>query len=84
MDTTIGYIMAKRLAEPAIARVRLLTLELSEDAMTALAAAWQILLAAGGDSALETQTGASRDEVEAILQDFHTFLKEPAPLPMPG
>jgi hypothetical protein len=56
--------MAKRLSEREVASVRLLVLELSEDELTVLAAA--------GD-----QGGASRDEVEAILQDLHTFLKQP-------
>ena len=66
--------MAKKLAEHAVASVRLLTLELSEDEMTVLIAALTALLQAGDDSTIEAKTGASRDEVEAIVQDLHDFL----------
>ena len=66
--------MAKKLAEHAVASVRLLTLELSEDEMIVLIAALTALLQAGDDSTIEAKTGASRDEVEAILQDLHAFL----------
>jgi hypothetical protein len=70
--------MAKRLSEKEVASVRLLVLELSEDELTVLAAALTTLLKERDDHALEAQAGASRDEVEAILQDLHTFLKQPA------
>jgi hypothetical protein len=69
--------MAKRLSERAVARVRLLVLELSEDELTVPAAALTTLLQERDDRALEAQSGASRDEVEAILEDLHTFLKQP-------
>jgi hypothetical protein len=36
------------------------------------------LLKERDDRALEAQAGASRDEVEAILQDLHAFLKQSA------
>jgi hypothetical protein len=58
--------------------VRLLVLELSEDELTVLAAALTTLLKERDDRALEAQAGASRDEVEAILQDLHAFLKQSA------
>ena len=67
--------MAKRLAEHDVASVRLLTLELSEDEITVLTAALTALLQTCDDTALEAKTGASRDEIEAILQDLHAFLK---------
>ena len=69
--------MAKRLSEREIASVRLLVLELSEDELTVLAAALSALLRERDDRAIEAQSGASRDEVDAILEDLHTFLKQP-------
>ena len=69
--------MAKRLSEREAASVRLLILELSEDELTVLAAALTTLLKERDDQAIEAQSGASRDEVEAILEDVHTFLKQP-------
>jgi hypothetical protein len=69
--------MAKRLSEREVASVRLFVLELSEDELTVLAAALTTLLKERDDQALEAQSGASRDEIEAILQDVHTFLKQP-------
>jgi hypothetical protein len=69
--------MAKRLSEREVASVRLLVLELSEDELTVLAAALTTLLKERDDRAIEAQSGASRDEVEAILGDLHTFLKQP-------
>jgi hypothetical protein len=50
-------------------------LELSEDEIMVLAAALTALLQALDDSEIEAKPGASRDEVEAILQDLHTFLR---------
>jgi hypothetical protein len=70
--------MAKRLSEKEVASVRLLVSELSEDELTVLAAALTTLLKEQDDRALEAQAGASRDEVEAILQDLHAFLKQSA------
>jgi hypothetical protein len=70
--------MAKRIAEKEVASVRLLTLELSEDEITVLASALTTLLKERDDRAIEATSSASRDEVEAILQDLHTFLKQPA------
>ena len=70
--------MAKSISEQEVASVRLLTLELSEDEITVLAAALSTLLKERDDRAIEAQSGASRDEVEAILQDLHTFLQQPA------
>ena len=70
--------MAKRISEQEVASVRLLALELSEDEITVLAAALTTLLKERDDRALEAQSGASRDEVEAILQDLHTFLQQPS------
>ena len=69
--------MAKRLSEREVANVRLLVLELSEDELTVLAAALTTLLKQRDDPDIEAQSGASRDEVEAILEDLHTFLKQP-------
>jgi hypothetical protein len=69
--------MAKRLSEREVASVRLLALELSEDELTVLAAALTRLLKEQDDRAIEAQSGASREEVEAILEDVHTFLKQP-------
>jgi hypothetical protein len=68
--------MAKKLSERAVASVRLLVLELSEDELTVLAAALTTLLEQRDDRAIEAQSGASRDEVEGILQDLDTFLKQ--------
>ena len=67
--------MAKRISEREVASVRLLALELSEDEIMVLAAALTSLLQERNDSEIEARSGASRDEVEAILQDLHTFLK---------
>jgi hypothetical protein len=69
--------MAKKLSEREVASVRLLVLELSEDELTVLAAALTTLLKQRDDRAIEAQSGASRDEVEGILQDLDTFLKQP-------
>ena len=69
--------MAKRLSEREVASVRLLILELSEDELTVLAAALTMLLKERDDRAIEAQSGASREEVEAISEDLHTFLKQP-------
>jgi hypothetical protein len=70
--------MAKRISEQEVASVRLLALELSEDEIMVLAAALTALLQALDDSEIEAKSGASRDEVEAILQDLRTFLKSPS------
>jgi catalase (peroxidase I) len=67
--------MPKKMAEHEVASVRLLTLELSEDEITVLVSGLRALLQEDDDSALEAKSGASRDEVEAISQDLHTFLK---------
>jgi hypothetical protein len=69
--------MAKKLSEREVASVRLLVLELSEDEITVLAAALTTLLKQRDDRAIEAQSGASCDEVEGILQDLDTFLKQP-------
>ena len=69
--------MAQRLSEREVASVRLLVLELSEDELMVLAAALTMLLKEGDDRAVEAQSGASREEVEAILEDLRTFLKQP-------
>jgi hypothetical protein len=70
--------MAKRISEQEVASVRLLALELSEDEIMVLAAALTSLLQDLDDSEIEAKSGASRGEVEAILQDLHTFLKPPS------
>ena len=70
--------MAKRFSEQEVASVRLLALELSEDEIMVLVAALTSLLQELNDSEIEAKSGASRDEVEAILQDLHTFLKPPS------
>ena len=70
--------MAKRISEQEVASVRLLALELSEDEIMVLAAALTSLLQDLDDSVIEAKSGASRDEVEAILQDLHTFLQPPS------
>jgi hypothetical protein len=70
--------MAKRISEQEVASVRLLALELSEDEIMVLAAALTSLLQEFSDSEIEAKSGASRDEVEAILQDLYTFLKPPS------
>ena len=75
--------MAKRLSEKDVASVRLLALELSEDEIAVLAAALSTLLKERDDRAIEAQSRASRDEVEAILQDLHTFLKQPVQQSLP-
>lgn len=67
--------MAKRISEKEVASVRLLALELSEDEITVLVSALTMLLKERDDSAIEAKSGASRDEVEAILQDLHAFLQ---------
>ena len=69
--------MAKKLSEREVASVRLLFLELSDDELTVLAAALTTLLKQSDDRAIEAQSGASRDEVEGILQDLDTFLNQP-------
>jgi hypothetical protein len=74
--------MAKKLSERAVASVRLLMLELSEDELIVLAAALTTLLKQRDDRAIEAQSGASRDEVEGILQDLDTFLKQPSQQPL--
>jgi hypothetical protein len=74
--------MARRLSEKEVASVRLLVLELSEDELTVLAAALTRLLKQRDDRAIEAQSGASRDEVEGILQDLDTFLKQPIQQPL--
>jgi hypothetical protein len=70
--------MARRISEKEVASVRLLAVELSEDEVTVLAAALITLLQERDDQEIEAQTGASREEVEAILEDLQTFLKHPA------
>jgi hypothetical protein len=70
--------MAKRIAEQDVASVRLLTVEFSEDELMVLAAALTKLLHDLDDAGIEAASGASREEVEAMLQDVHTFLKQPA------
>jgi hypothetical protein len=70
--------MARRISEKEVVSVRLLILELSEDEITVLAAALTTLLQALDDQGIETRAGASREEVEALLEDLHTFLKQPA------
>ena len=74
--------MAIRLSEKEVSSVRLLVLELSEDELTVLAAALTRLLKQRDDRAIEAQSGASRDEVEGILQDLDTFLKQPIQQPL--
>jgi hypothetical protein len=76
--TRTGLTMAKRISEQEVASVRLLALELSEDEIMVLAAALTSLLQELDDSEIEAKSGASRDEVEAILQDLRTFLKSPS------
>jgi hypothetical protein len=76
--------MAKRTAEKEVASVRLLTLELSKDEITVLASALATLLHKCDDSVIEAKSGASRDEVDAILQDLYTFLQQPSRQPMPS
>ena len=76
--------MAKSISEQEVASVRLLILELSEDEITVLAAALSTLLQECNDRAIEAKAGASRDEVEAILQDLHTFLQQPLHQSMRG
>jgi hypothetical protein len=71
--------MAKRISEQEDASVRLLALELSEDEIMVLASALTSLLQEFDDSEIEAKSGASRDEVEAILQNLHTCLKPPSP-----
>ena len=70
--------MARRISEQEVASVRLLALELSEDEVTVLAAALTRLLQECDDQGIEAKAGASREEVEAIVEDLHTFLKHPA------
>ena len=76
--------MAKRIAEKEVASVRLLTLELSEDEIAVLASALTTLLHECNDSVIEAKSGASRDEVDAILQDLYTCLQQPSRQPMPS
>ena len=70
--------MARRISEKEVASVRLLSLELSEDEVIVLTAALTTLLQDHDDQEIETKAGASREEVEAILEDLHTFIKQPA------
>lgn len=74
--------MAKRISEKEVASVRLLELELSEDELTVLASALTRLLNVCSDGEIEAAAGANRDEVEAILQDLHTFLQHPSRPPI--
>ena len=69
--------MAKRISEKEVASVRLLEVELSGDEMTVLTTALTTLLNTLDDHQLELETGASRDEVEAVLQELNTFLHQP-------
>jgi hypothetical protein len=69
--------MARRISEKEVASVRLLAVELSEDEIAILAAALTTLPQERDDQGIEAQTGASREEVEAILEDLHAFLKHP-------
>lgn len=71
--------MAKRLCEKEVTSVRLLELEVSEDEMAVLTAGLTTLLTLLDDREIEAKSGASRDEVAAILQDLNTFLKQPPP-----
>lgn len=70
--------MARRISEKEVVSVRLLALELSEDEITVLTAALTTLLQDLDDQGIESKAGASREEVEALLEDLHTFLKQPA------
>ncbi len=74
--------MATRIAETEVASVRLLILQLSEDEMTVLASALTTLPQECNDRVLEAKSGASRDEVEAILQDLSIFLRYPVRQPI--
>ena len=47
-----------------------------------LTAALTILLQKLDDQGIEAKAGASREEVEAVLEDLHTSLKQPAPQSM--
>jgi hypothetical protein len=76
--------MAKRISETEVASVRLFTLELSEDEITVLASALTTLLRERNESTIEAKSSASREEVEAILQDLHSFLAQPARLSLHG
>lgn len=76
--------MAKRISEKEVASVRLLALELSEDEIAVLTSALTTLLQECDDNVIEAKSGASRDEVEAILQDLHTFLQQPSHQSMPS
>ncbi len=76
--------MAKRLSEKEVTSVRLLELEVSEDEIEVLTAGLTTLLAMLDDREMEAKSGASRDEVEAILQDLCAFLKQPAQPPVHG
>ena len=69
--------MAKRLSEREVASVRLLVLELSEDELIVLTAALTALLKERDARAIEAQSGARHGEVEVILEDLYTFLKQP-------
>ncbi len=82
--TLTGRAMAKSISEQEVASVRLLTLELSEDEITVLATALSTLLQECDDRVIEAKAGASRDEVEAILQDLHTFLQQSSHQSMRG
>ena len=74
--------MVKRISEQEVANVRLLALELSEDEVMVLTAALTTLLQELDDQGIEAKTGASREEVKAVLEDLHTFLKQPVPQSM--
>lgn len=74
--------MAKRLSEKEVTSVRLLELEVSEDEIAVLTAGLTALLTMLDDREIESKSGASRDEVEAILQDLHTFLQQPSQSPI--
>ena len=76
--------MAKRITEKEVASVRLLELELSEDELTVLSSALAMQLKLLDDRQLEAAVGASREEVEAILQDLSRFLKQPLQQSLPS
>ncbi len=69
--------MAKRHSEKEVASVRLFELAISEDELEVLMAGLTTLLTRLNDDEIEATSGASRNEVEAILQDLQTFLKHP-------
>jgi hypothetical protein len=73
----------KTLRKEVVASVELIEVGISEDELTVCESALNYALDNLGDTEIERRLGATRDEVEAILDDLRATLraeKEPEPL----